>query len=68
MDFAGSFTFASLNTVLAGAPSTFVQGFGDPQIHLPETLLGFYAQDSYKVTSRLTLNYGQAPRCRAVGA
>ncbi len=58
VDFAGSFTFANLNAFLAGTPSTFVQGFGDPQIHLPETLLAFYAQDSYKVTSRLTINYG----------
>jgi len=58
VDFAGSFTFANLNAFLAGTPSTFVQGFGDPQIHLPETLLAFYVQDSYKITPRLTLNYG----------
>jgi len=38
--------------------NTFSQGFGNPEIRLPETLLGFYAQDSYKMGRKVTLTYG----------
>jgi hypothetical protein len=58
VSFAGSFSFGSLAAFQAGTPSTFSQGFGDPQIKLPDTIIGFWAQDEWKPTSRLTLNYG----------
>jgi hypothetical protein len=58
VSFAGSFTFGSLAAFQAGTPTTFSQGFGDPEIKLPDTLLGFWAQDEWKPTPRLTLNYG----------
>lgn len=56
--FGGSFSFASLAAFVAGQPQSFTQGFGNPAIHLPENLLGFYAQDTYKLNDRLTLVYG----------
>ncbi|MBV9085449.1 MAG: TonB-dependent receptor [Acidobacteriaceae bacterium] len=58
VSFAGSFTFANLAAFQSGTVTTFTQGFGDPTIRLNDKLLGFYAQDSFKVTPRLTLNYG----------
>jgi Carboxypeptidase regulatory-like domain/TonB-dependent Receptor Plug Domain len=58
VSFAGSFTFANLSSFQAGTPSTFAQGFGDPQIKLPDTLIGLWAQDEWKPTPRLTLSYG----------
>jgi hypothetical protein len=56
--FAGQFSFASLADFVAGRVNTFSQGFGDPSINLPDRLLGFYVQDTFKVTSRLTFIYG----------
>ncbi len=58
VSFGGSFSFASLPDFVAGRVNQFTQGFGDPQIELPETLVGFYAQDSFKVHEKLTLAYG----------
>ena len=56
----GTYNFASLTTFLAGTPSRF-QGIV-PGSNLvrdrPNTLLGFYVQDDYRVTSALTLNLG----------
>jgi len=43
---------------LAGAPAFFLQGGGDLSRHIRGKALNFYGQDTYKVTSRLTLNYG----------
>jgi hypothetical protein len=58
ISFGGSFSFGSLAAFMAGTPSTFSQGFGDPEIKLPDTLLGFWAQDEWKPNPRLTVNYG----------
>jgi hypothetical protein len=58
VNFAGTFTFASLADFVAGRPNQFSQGFGNPEIRLPETMLGFYAQDAFKLNMRLTLTYG----------
>jgi hypothetical protein len=58
VSFAGSFSFGSLATFVAGTPTTFTQGFGNPQIELPDTLYGLFAQDSWTVNDRLTLVYG----------
>ena len=41
-----------------GKPYEFVQGFGQPKIFLPDWLLSWYAEDSWKILPRLTLNYG----------
>ncbi|HWB97873.1 MAG TPA: carboxypeptidase regulatory-like domain-containing protein, partial [Bryobacteraceae bacterium] len=59
----GNFTFTSdvtnlaLASFLLGKMRTFTQGSGQPE-NLRDTFLGFYAQDSFRVSKRLTLNYG----------
>ena len=58
VSFAGSFTFGSLATFTAGTPSTFTQGFGNPAMKLPNTLVAVYAQDTFKPADTVTLVYG----------
>ena len=58
VSFAGSFSFGSLASFVAGTPTTFTQGFGNPLIELPDTLYGVFVQDSWTVSNRLTLVYG----------
>lgn len=58
VSFAGSFTFGSLATFVAGTPTTFTQGFGNPIIDLPDTMYAVFAQDSWTISDRLTLVYG----------
>jgi len=41
-----------------GLPSTFVQGIGSSDTPFDNTAYGFFFQDSWRVTSRITLNYG----------
>jgi len=41
-----------------GFPNNFVQGFGSPISNLKNKPFAVYAQDSWKATRRLTLNYG----------
>jgi outer membrane receptor protein involved in Fe transport len=53
--FPYSDAFASF---LSGEPVVFLQGGGNLGRHIRGKALNFYAQDSYKVTSRLTLNAG----------
>jgi hypothetical protein len=58
VNFGGTFTFASLADFAAGKVNTFSQGFGDPSIRLPDKLYGFFAQDTFQVSNRLTLVSG----------
>ncbi len=59
----GSFTFTSdatnlaLASFLLGKVRSFTQGSGQPE-NLRGMFAGFYAQDSFRVSKRLTLNYG----------
>lgn len=41
-----------------GFPSVFIQGFGNPQSGLKNRPIAFFAQDSWKMHKRFTLNYG----------
>ncbi|HEY8559017.1 MAG TPA: TonB-dependent receptor [Pyrinomonadaceae bacterium] len=41
-----------------GFPSIYIQGFGDPVSKIKNNPIAFYGQDSWKVTPRLTINYG----------
>jgi hypothetical protein len=41
-----------------GFPGNFVQGFGNPISNLKNRPFALFAQDSWKATQRLTLNYG----------
>jgi outer membrane receptor protein involved in Fe transport len=43
---------------LSGNPVVFLQGGGDFSREIRDRALNFYGQDTYKVTSRLTLNLG----------
>ena len=43
---------------LSGNPVVFLQGGGDFSREIRDRALDTYAQDTYRVTSRLTLNYG----------
>ncbi len=62
-NFSGSFTFNSLDAYALNQPATFTQAFAGPgttgatsQPNVNE--YAFFAQDSWRVTSRLTVNYG----------
>ncbi|HEY5883305.1 MAG TPA: TonB-dependent receptor, partial [Pyrinomonadaceae bacterium] len=41
-----------------GFPSVFIQGFGNPRSSIKNRPIAFFAQDSWKVRSNVTLNYG----------
>jgi hypothetical protein len=51
-------TTTALQDFLSGYVDSGFQYFGDSTRHTYENNFGFYAQDSYRLTSRLTLNYG----------
>ncbi len=58
---AGPLTVPGLNAVQAyglGAPSTFIQGIGSSNAPFENKTVGFYLQDSYRLRSNFTLNYG----------
>ncbi|HEX8685499.1 MAG TPA: TonB-dependent receptor, partial [Pyrinomonadaceae bacterium] len=50
--------FTSVQQYGLGLPSVFIQGFGNPNSELKNRPFAVFAQDSWKVTPRLTLNYG----------
>ena len=54
----GVFTFATLNGFLAGQPSTWTQLFGNTNRGFRTGLYGFFVQDDWKVTPKLTVNLG----------
>jgi len=56
--FRGRLKFASLSDFLAGNVDSGFQYFGDSTRHTFENNFGLYLQDSYRITPRLTLNYG----------
>jgi hypothetical protein len=56
--FRGRLKFDSVSDFLAGDVSSGFQYFGDSTRHTFENNFGLYVQDSFRITPRLTLNYG----------
>jgi hypothetical protein len=56
--FRGRIKFDDLDGFLAGDVSSGFQYSGDSTRHTFENNFGFYAQDSFRILPRLTLNYG----------
>ncbi len=50
--------FSPVQSYGLGLPSTYVQGFGNPNSTIKNTPIAFFAQDTWKATRRLTVNYG----------
>ena len=50
--------FSAVQAYGLGLPTVFYQGVGQSKRPFDNTALGFFAQDSWKVNSRLTVNYG----------
>ena len=62
-NFSGSYTFNSYADFASGNPFSYTQGFAGPNTDGPLSKpnvneYAFYAQDSWRVSDRLTLNYG----------
>lgn len=50
--------FTPVQSYGLGLPSIYVQGFGDPVSQIKNRPVAFFAQDSWKIHPRLTVNYG----------
>jgi hypothetical protein len=50
--------FTPIQSYGLGLPSTYIQGFGNPISKIKNKPIAFYVQDSWRVTPRLTFNYG----------
>jgi hypothetical protein len=51
-------SFPAFQAYGLGIPQTYIQGVGNPHASFSNTPLGFFAQDSWRIKSNLTLNYG----------
>jgi hypothetical protein len=56
--FRGRLKFADLSDFLAGIPSSGLQYSGNSLRHTSENNFAWYVQDSFRMTPRLTVNYG----------
>ncbi len=50
--------FTPVQSYGLGLPSLYLQGFGNPISEIKNTPIAFFAQDSWRVSNRLTFNYG----------
>src|SRR3989442_860918 len=50
--------FTGVQAYGLGLPTTFIQGIGNSNRLFNDPLMGFFIQDSWKISPRLTLNYG----------
>jgi len=56
--FAGLPAATGLQAYGLGIPSTYIQGIGNSNQPFDNIPIGFFAQDSWKINRKLTLNYG----------
>ena len=56
--FAGLPDLTPVQSYGLGLPSIFIQGFGNPISKIKNKPFAFFAQDTWKATKRLTLNFG----------
>jgi len=56
--FAGLPDFTPVQSYGLGLPSIYIQGFGNPISRIKNRPFAFFAQDTWKATNRLTLNFG----------
>jgi outer membrane receptor protein involved in Fe transport len=70
----GAPNFSAVQAYGLGIPQVFIQGVGNPHDQFSLTTYGFFAQDSWRLTNKLTLNYGvrydyeNTPQFKAVNA
>jgi hypothetical protein len=57
-NFYGSYAFYNLESFALGQYGTFTQNTGNPLFPFTFPYYGFYAQDKFQVSKRLTLNFG----------
>ncbi len=57
-NFDGSYAFYNLESLALGQYGTFSQNVGNPLFPFTFPYYGFYAQDKFQVTKRLTLDFG----------
>lgn len=50
--------FTPVQSYGLGLPSIYIQGFGNPRSEIKNKPLAFFAQDSWRINQRLTINYG----------
>jgi hypothetical protein len=50
--------FTPVQSYGLGLPQNYIQGFGDPISQIENKPIAFFAQDTWKATRRLTLNFG----------
>lgn len=50
--------FTPIQAYGLGFPSVFIQGFGNPESSLKNRPIAFFGQDTWRITDRVTLNYG----------
>ncbi|HMF97468.1 MAG TPA: carboxypeptidase regulatory-like domain-containing protein [Vicinamibacterales bacterium] len=55
---SGSYTFSSIPNFLIGRYTTYSQAFGPPGLVRYHSYISAFAQDSWAVNKRLTVNYG----------
>jgi len=55
---AGLPALSALQTYGLGVPTDYIQGIGTSNEPFNDIPIGFFAQDSWRITSRLTINYG----------
>jgi hypothetical protein len=54
----GEYQFASLTDVATGAFQLYLQSFGQTTVAIHSPTYSFFGQDQFRLTPRLTLNYG----------